>query len=66
MNSQFATALSQALEQTRAGHPAEATRIIQAALAGETVQQGGATASEHMPERLGGKPVGDIEDADVV
>lgn len=32
MNNDFATAMGRALEQTRAGNPAEATRLIQAAL----------------------------------
>ena len=34
MDSQFATAMNRALEQTRAGNPAGAARIIQAALGG--------------------------------
>jgi hypothetical protein len=34
MNSTLASAIGRALEQTRAANPAEATRIIQAALAG--------------------------------
>ncbi|MDO5371602.1 PHB depolymerase family esterase [Paracoccus sp. (in: a-proteobacteria)] len=65
MDSQFATAMSRALEQTRAGNPAEATRIIQAALAGggapqaDTVATGAAAA---MPR----KPLPEIEDAEVV
>ena len=35
MNDQFATAMGRALEQTRAGNPSEATRILQTALSGD-------------------------------
>lgn len=62
MNSRFATAMSRALEQTRAGKPAEATRIIQAALAGDTVQQGDIAPPPAAPH----KPMIGIEDAEVV
>lgn len=66
MKSQFATAMSRALEQTRAGNPAEATRIIQAALAGDPVQQAGMAPPPAAPAGALPKPVAEIEDAEVV
>ena len=66
MNSQFATAMSRALEQTRAGNPAEATRIIRAALAGDTVKQGGMAPPPATPAGAPHKPMAGIEDAEVV
>jgi len=66
MDSQFATAMSRALEQTRAGNPAEATRIIQAALAGGTVQQGGMASPHAASAGAPHKPMAEIEDAEVV
>ncbi|HRO16424.1 MAG TPA: hypothetical protein PLL33_15570, partial [Paracoccus sp. (in: a-proteobacteria)] len=72
MNSQFATAMSRALDQTRAGNTAEATRIIQAALAGDTLPPSGTAAPEgNKPPRParslpGRPPAARIEDAEVV
>ena len=54
MNSDFATALGRALEQTRAGNPAEATRLIQAGLGGMPSLAGTAApaaTSAPMPRR---------------
>lgn len=66
MNSQFATAMSRALEQTRAGNPGEATRIIQAALAGQDAPDGGMAPQPAAPAAPLRKPVADIEEAEVV
>lgn len=66
MNSQFATAMSRALEQTRAGNPAGATRIIQDALAGTGRPPSGAAAPAQSPTVFRGRPLAGIEDADVV
>lgn len=66
MNSQFATAMSRALEQTRAGNAAEATRIIQAALAGDALQQGDLTVPAAPPAAGPPKALAEIEDAEVV
>lgn len=66
MSSEFATAMSRALEQTRAGNPAEATRIIQAAVAGNAAPQGTATAPDGPPLKLPRRPAAEIEDAEVV
>lgn len=66
MNNQLATAMSRALEQTRAGNPAEATRIIQAALAIGGAPEGGMAPQPATPAALPRKPVAEIEDAEVV
>lgn len=66
MNSQFATAMSRALEQTRAGNPVEATRIIQAALAGDPLRQGDLTPPSAPPSGGSEKLRADIEDAEVI
>lgn len=64
MNSQFATAMSRALEMTRAGNPAEATRIIQAALAGDPAQSG--DGPDGQDSALLRHETAGIEDAEVV
>ena len=66
MNSQFATAMSRALEQTRAGNPAEATRIIQAALVGEGAPECGMDPQPAAPAALPRRPMAEIEEAEVV
>lgn len=66
MNSQFATAMSRALEQTRAGNPAEAARIIQAALAGNAVRQDGLVPPSAASAGAPHNPHAEIEDAEVV
>lgn len=63
MNDHFATAIGRALEQTRAGNPAEATRLIQAALNG-----GAETAPSSLAESDGTapkprRPLGQVIDA---
>ncbi len=62
MDNQLATAMSRALEQSRAGNPAEATRIIQAALTGGPAQP---EAARPAPARLRG-PAATIRDAEVI
>jgi poly(hydroxyalkanoate) depolymerase family esterase len=61
MNSTLASAIGRALEQTRAANPAEATRIIQAALAGRD-------APDHPGRPRCPVPDGraDVEDADIL
>lgn len=66
MNSEFATAMSRALDQTRAGNPAEATRIIQVALAGNTVPPEDTAGSDGRPFAVLPRPAAEIEDAEVV
>ena len=66
MNSHFATAMSRALEQTRAGNPAEAARIIQAALAGKDRQPDEMARPAQAPAGSGGDPLAHIEEAEVV
>jgi poly(hydroxyalkanoate) depolymerase family esterase len=61
MNSDFATAMGRALERTRAGDPGEATRIIQAALAGRVDETHSAPPRpQDAPHAMA------IEDAEVV
>ena len=61
MNSTLAAAIGRALEQTRAANPAEATRIIQAALAGRD-------APDHpgRPRHPVSDDRADVEDADIL
>ena len=66
MNSHFATAMSRALEQTRAGNPAEAARIIQAALAGKDRQPDEMARPAQAPAGSGADPLAHIEEAEVV
>lgn len=61
MNSEFARAMSHATASVRAGKLADATAIIQAALAGR-LEPGAASASPHKASRV----APDIEDAEVV
>jgi poly(hydroxyalkanoate) depolymerase family esterase len=61
MTSTLAAAIGRALEQTRAANPAEATRIIQAALAGREVPR-----HPGRPRRPVPKDRGDLEDAEVL
>lgn len=63
MNTNFAAAIGRAVDQTRAANPTEATRIIQAALAGlDDVGHSGTTG-----RRLQGQGRGsDIDDAEVL
>lgn len=60
MNNDFATAMGRALEQTRAGNPAEATRLIQAALNG---QEPGSPVSDIESGRKSRRPLGQVIDA---
>lgn len=53
MDHDFAAAMGRALEQTRAANPAEATRIIQAALAGRPEAAGSGTAVVPRPSLEG-------------
>ncbi|WP_304616995.1 extracellular catalytic domain type 1 short-chain-length polyhydroxyalkanoate depolymerase [Paracoccus sp. (in: a-proteobacteria)] len=62
MNNAFAAAMSRALEQTRAGNSAEATRIIQAALGQGSAAQGGLPLPSPAP--MAARPR--IEDAELV
>ncbi len=64
MNSDFASAMSRALEQTRAGLPADATKTIQAALAGEAGNPGVSPRSHVALTRS--LDTTDIEDAEIV
>lgn len=61
MDSNFAAAIGRALDHTRAADPAEATRIIQAALAGR-----GASHDQGWPRRQMSNARTDVEDADIV
>lgn len=64
MNNQFATAMSRALEQTRAGNGAEAARIIQEALAGNHIPDAAPpTRGQTAPSS---RPTDQIEDAEVL
>ena len=58
MNDQFASAMGQALEHTRAGNPGEATRILQAALNGTPLAGQTTTTAPARPRR----PLGQIID----
>ncbi len=60
MKSDFATAMGRALEQTRAGNPAEATRLIQAALNGQGT---GTAVSGAQPSRKARRPLGQVIDS---
>jgi poly(hydroxyalkanoate) depolymerase family esterase len=69
MDSQFATAMNRALEHTRAGNPAGAARIIQAALGGGHAPQADTAPSSSPGARataLLHKPAAEIEDAEVI
>lgn len=66
MDNPFATAMSRALEETRAGNPGEATRIIRDALAGVPRQPRDATPPAARPARGRQTPLTEIEDAEVV
>ncbi|MBV0892775.1 PHB depolymerase family esterase, partial [Paracoccus sp. Z118] len=66
MNSHLAAAMSRALEQTRAGKPGEATRLIQAVLAGDTVQPDHTAALDGPPSAFLRRPSAEIADAEVV
>lgn len=65
MNNEFATAMRRALELTRAGNPHEATRIIQAALAGDGVTSPAPSASVILPSERSHRVSDDIEKANV-
>ena len=62
MNSDFATAMGRALDHVRASNPQEATRLIQAALAGEPLAHGCNAGGGPSPNRPRPRP--DLIDAD--
>ena len=63
MNDHFATAMGRALEQTRAGNPAEAMRLIQAVLNGPETAMSVSDADTAQPAPRPRRPLGQVIDS---
>lgn len=63
MNDQFATAMGRALEETRAGNPAQATHILQAALGGQGSEQATPLPPRSSAAARGRQPLGRVIDS---
>lgn len=69
MNNEFATAMRRSLEQTRAGNPADATRLIQEALRGNTSSSSPVdvlTKPTQSRAQQGRRPDDGVEDAELL